>query len=828
MRYLPASPLRSEARLASLLETELLSGGTSAALGVLAQLGSKLLRAGTMITAVEPEAQTILASAGLPPEWDRHARLPLDYSFCQQVVRSGDALVLADARRSALVATSPSISEFGVIAYAGSPWRTRDGAVQGAYCAIDMLPRAWTTEELRALDMLASLVTEHVARLGIDAARTAQAAPPALLSTVLEASPVGVCILQRGRFTHVSHRFAEIFGYSQAELLQLTDALQLVAASDRVRVANDLRTGPGGEERRTLQPFRGRRKDGERIWLEGQATHALVEGEPSVIGLIIDITHRVRFEEAVKDSERRLRHVVKATNDIIWEWNIVTGQLRWHDDAHLLLRYSQEQLGSAIEWRVERIHPDDRVRVVATLQGVLAGTGDLWSDEYRFLRGDGSWAAVLDRGSVIRDARGVPLRVIGATLDMTERRRGEHAQRLLAQASSLLDESLESENGLNAFVRLLVPAIADVCVLHLMDTDGRMRLGAVAAEAPHDRRLGEPRAGDDDPLLLLAEHVGRTGDAVMMPRFDERAWRRLGWALDSDARPNGSLPESLVAVPLQLHGASMGTLTLAATGRGRHYDAGDLTLAQDLARRAAIAIEHSRLYAAAQRAIQAREDILNMVTHDLRNPLSTVRMATDLLQETTAERREDHRKWLEMISRAADRMSSMIDELRDLSNVDAGRFVVEPVDVDGSRLLAEVCEALTPVALQLGLTIECIAIGDLGGCRADERQIIRVFSNLVGNALKFTPPGGRVEICGERLDGEALFTVRDNGPGIASDHLPHVFDRYWQARQGDRRGIGLGLAIAKGIVEAHGGRIWADSTPGEGATFYFTLPFGRA
>jgi signal transduction histidine kinase len=199
-------------------------------------------------------------------------------------------------------------------------------------------------------------------------------------------------------------------------------------------------------------------------------------------------------------------------------------------------------------------------------------------------------------------------------------------------------------------------------------------------------------------------------------------------------------------------------------------------------------------------------------------------MAADLIRDTGPERREDNRNWLDMIYRSADRMNGIIQDLLDLSRIDSGGFVVEPRECSAQDLLSDARESFEPLARQKQIRLNVSAGEDLPLLYADPRQLQRVFSNLIGNALKFTPEGGVTDVLAARAGDEILFTVRDNGPGIHPDELPHVFERYWQARENDRRGVGLGLSIAKGIVDLHGGRISAESEPGKGATFYFTIP----
>jgi two-component system, chemotaxis family, sensor kinase Cph1 len=168
-------------------------------------------------------------------------------------------------------------------------------------------------------------------------------------------------------------------------------------------------------------------------------------------------------------------------------------------------------------------------------------------------------------------------------------------------------------------------------------------------------------------------------------------------------------------------------------------------------------------------------------------------------------------------------MNEMVQDLLDVSRMEAGQYSLNVIDQDLAAMIQEAEALLRPMAEQKSILMKCTVEGDLA-LRIDTHRILRVISNLVGNAIKFTPEGGTVTLKCERDLNQVRFTVSDTGPGIPRELLSHVFDRYWQARTGDRRGAGLGLAIAKGIVEAHGGHIWAESPEGGGADFVFTVP----
>ncbi len=232
--------------------------------------------------------------------------------------------------------------------------------------------------------------------------------------------------------------------------------------------------------------------------------------------------------------------------------------------------------------------------------------------------------------------------------------------------------------------------------------------------------------------------------------------------------------------------------------------------------------------AALREAIQDREHVLAIVSHDLRNPLSTITLTIAQLQRLLSTEAAGSRmeKALALLTSAAQRMGRLIDDLLDVTRLEAGRLSLRKGHHSVAGLIADALDVLRPMTSMTHheLRAELRADADLIEVDADRDRVVQIFSNLIGNAIKFTPEGGHITLSVEQKGDEVCFAVRDTGPGISREEQSRLFERFWQAERADRRGIGLGLSICKSIVEAHGGRIWAESQPGEGSTFYFTLP----
>jgi signal transduction histidine kinase len=225
-------------------------------------------------------------------------------------------------------------------------------------------------------------------------------------------------------------------------------------------------------------------------------------------------------------------------------------------------------------------------------------------------------------------------------------------------------------------------------------------------------------------------------------------------------------------------------------------------------------------------AIASRDDFLGIVSHDLRNLLSGIVLSANLLTKPAADEAARLRTLagMDRIQRYAARMNRLIGDLIDVVSIDAGKLSVRAEPADATALLTEAVDAFTPAALQKQIALVSETRERPLMAHFDHGRLLQVLANLITNALKFTPPGGRIAVRGERSRGELRVSVSDTGCGMSGDMLEPVFERFWQIGKNDRRGVGLGLYIARCIVEAHGGRIWAESTPGKGSDFHLTIP----
>lgn len=424
--------------------------------------------------------------------------------------------------------------------------------------------------------------------------------------------------------------------------------------------------------------------------------------------------------------------------------------------------------------------------------------------------------------SQVRQAQGVIYAVV--LRDISIRKKFERRQEFLAAAGERLASSYDSGEVLEHIVELAVPTLADGCILENRIAEG-FRAGAVAHSDPLVEEVLQritASAARQPPAGHPLSEVLRTRSAVLI---QAEAGITIVEASRNPTYIDGVKsmnPQAALFLPLVARGQFIGVLSLFRTKR--EFDADDRGFADDLGRLAALALDNSRLLDAVRGSLRAQEEMVGVVSHDLRNPVAAIRMLSGALLKGSHNTASESKESLALIAEAADQMDALISDLLDVSRLDAGMLGIAPEAVDASVLLIEALRTLQPLVNEKRIGLETRIGTDLPRVVADSERIQQALSNLVGNAIKFTPSGGRIVIAARADADEVTVSIGDNGIGIAESDLPRVFDRFWQSTRTNRQGAGLGLAIAKGIVQGHGGRIWLESEETKGTTVYFTLP----
>ena len=543
------------------------------------------------------------------------------------------------------------------------------------------------------------------------------------------------------------------------------------------------------------------------------------------------------------EAHARFAGLVDGLDAIVWEADPHTLEPTFVSQrAESLLGYPLRQwLGDAGFW-TRLIHPDDRDAALAVLHEDAA-LGRECLLEYRMVAADGRFVWINNIVQPVRGDDGQVGLLRGLMIDVTGTKRlAEERDRLLAaeqaaradaeaaaqrarflaEASDLLSSSLDRSATLDSLARLAVPAFADWCLVHLAEPVGG-RLHAAGGDADGARvaeaveRLAP--ALELPALLPFLDRV-RAGEPLLVPEIGP-AW------LESLQLLQQLAPKSMIVVPLVARGRTVGTLSFIVTRSDRRYGAADLALARDLAHRAAIAVDNARLYAEAEGANRAKDQFLATLSHELRTPL-TAMLGWVLMLRSGRLTGEEAAGALASIERNTRVQAQLINDLLDVSRIVAGKLSIEKRPVDLRVVIQHALDSVRRETEGKPHVVTCTIDPDAAWVPGDAVRLEQIVVNLVGNAVKFTPDGGSIDVRLERHEGHARVTVSDNGQGIEPAMLPHIFESFRQADSGSTRhhgGLGLGLAIVRRLVALHGGRVEATSAGrGQGAAFSVHLP----
>jgi signal transduction histidine kinase len=413
--------------------------------------------------------------------------------------------------------------------------------------------------------------------------------------------------------------------------------------------------------------------------------------------------------------------------------------------------------------------------------------------------------------------------------DVTTRFHRDQTREFLVESSRVLTAGLEFGARAERLAQLVVPRLADWCMIDLLVDDSVVRAAVAHRDPAMEERLRAAR--NFAPMAerpVGVRRVIRSGEPELVAEVTD------GWIRDATIDEEHyrlireMAPRSIMIVPLIVMGKTLGTIFFATSESGRTYDAADLALAREFAGLAALHVNNSRLYRESLEASRLRDQVLRIVAHDLRNPLNTIVLSAGLLRDLLAvEAGGPEDRALQVIEGAIQRADRLIQELQDVTRIETGHLSLALRPEATHPLLEAIVDLQRTLATENSLSLQLVAPERLPAINADRDRIFQVFENLIGNAVKFTPPGGRITIGAEPRGAEVVFSVSDTGPGIPEDEIPQIFAPFWQALTSGSVGAGLGLAISRGIVEAHHGRIWVESEVGRGSTFYFTIPISQ-
>jgi PAS domain S-box-containing protein len=634
---------------------------------------------------------------------------------------------------------------------------------------------------------------------------------------VIELSPDAFFLTDMDlRITEVNAAACKMLGYERNEVVGKKSFFDLVRPEDAGRL----------EQAKAEMAATGDVHRGDWVQVRKGGTTGVVEVTSNILpggrlqAFARDITERKRAENI----RQRLATIVQQSNDSIISQDLKGNILTWNRSAERLYGYSEAE---ALRMNIAATVPEGDSEMLAHLDAARHGRQAPPVEVKRRAK-DGRILEVWWTAAPLFED-GQQVGIVTTARDITERKRLEHERQSHLDAMERfyrVSAVFLSEQPAGAVLHeLLDTAIAisqaDFGNIQILDPTSAHLKVAAQRDLPDwwlDYWAGSVAHSASGAALAARERIV-VEDVTRSPIFVGTE------ALDAQLKAG---IRAIQSTPLiSRSGALIGMISThwKAPHRVPEQTLGLLDL---LARRAADLIERVQMEAALREAVQTRDRVLGIVAHDLRNPLTLIMMHSKLMHRPSSEPERRDQKSAEVIRRAATRMNRLIQDLLDVTRLQAGRLPVERRPLSPGALAAEAVDMEVTFAASSSLDLRLALARDLPEIWVDRDRLLQVFENLIGNAMKFTEPGGRITVGAEARDQEVVFWVKDTGIGISAEDLPHVFDRFWQAAaDAGRPGAGLGLSITKGIVEAHGGRIWVESTADQGSNFYFSIPTAR-
>lgn len=669
-------------------------------------------------------------------------------------------------------------------------WRTRDG-------------------ELRLVSWANTAITnvrgevEFVVATGIDvtardAAERALRDSQHLFRTFMDHSSAAAFIKDLDlRYAFVNQRFCDAAGLEAADVLGRTDTDLFPPEFARAWEDADRETIESGCGITRVDAVSGDRHFLTTKFLVKDAANKML-----VAGQSIEITERVRAELSLRKSEERFQLAAKATNDAIWDWDLSTNTLWWNANVHQLFRYQPDVVDVTLDWWGKRLHPDDHDHVVESLEAAIRLNEQFWTCEYRFLCGDGQYAYVLDRGYVMRDNQGRPVRMIGAMTDFTTRRRTEDALRSSEERYRRIVET--AQEGIvmldvHGAITFTNARMADMLGYTVRKLQG-MPFGSLIDDGDAEVGAMLMNPGQERESFRVDVRLVREDRSVV--------WTRISFS--PLVEPDGNVTGTL---------GMISDITARKQAERALQDAHD-QLEMRVAERTAEIVD---MMARLEQAHQVTQRFVADASHDLRTPLTVVRAELDLLLEH-AEHDVETRASLMRIATESRRLENMASDLLLLATIDAQRGIVLGDVVQLDDLLFECMTQLQTVAREKDIAWH-IDVAEPLTVRCNASMIRRVLTNVLENALKYSDAGSTINVLLATAGSAATVSIRDTGVGITPRDLPRVFDRFYRGDQTrNTTGTGLGLAIVKAVVEGHGGAVAVESQLGKGTMVKIDLP----
>jgi PAS domain S-box-containing protein len=641
-----------------------------------------------------------------------------------------------------------------------------------------------------------------------------------------------------GRITSWNKGAEHLLGWTEREMLgQKVHRLFTPEDCEKGVVEKELETA--ARDGRAVDERWHLRKDGQRFWASGELMPIRQEqGQlEGYLKILRDQTPAKLAEartealvDTVRAGEERLQMALEVGGMGIWQTSLQTGESIWWPGMAEMHGLPAGSAPRTPEDYYAMVHPEDRASVVDAVQQALAdGTGH--RVEYRVLWPDGSTRWVEGRGRVRRDAQGKPTLMAGICLDITRRKQTEHDLKFLAEASAELAGLNDYQGTLDRIARLAVPRFADWCAVDMLDDDGAtLRRVAVAHVDPAKVHLAHElhqRFPPDRDAPSGPWNVIRTGRSELVSDITPDL-------LDAGTRSPAYVAilrtlglTSYLGVPLSARGRTLGVLIFISAESRRRYTEEDRALAEDLARRAGVAVDNARLMVAMKESDRAKDVFLATLAHELRNPLAPIWNGLSIIKRAKGDAGRIEQIG-GIIERQVGQLTRLVDDLLDVSRISTGKIELKKEPTNLVSILNSAVETSRPHIEAAHHKLSISFPDEPTDLIADPARMAQVFSNLLNNAAKYTRRGGQIEVAVQSHPHELVVKVRDNGTGIAREMLGKVFGLFTQVTHPTERrqgGLGIGLSLVDGLVRLHGGRVEAHSAGlDQGSEFTVHLP----
>jgi PAS domain S-box-containing protein len=540
-----------------------------------------------------------------------------------------------------------------------------------------------------------------------------------------------------------------------------------------------------------------------------------------------ELTKREKISEILSLQQERLNLAQEAANIGVFEVDLQSQHVLWSKQLEKLYGLKDGEFkGTSKHW-LTLIHPEDRDIVDKGFYEQIKNNA-FTEFEFRIIPPDGAIRWIYAKAQVFFDKSYKPIRVVGINIDVTDRKQAILNSYFLAEASKILSSSLNYETTLQNVAKLAVQQIADWCLIGILNKDNIYEQIAVSHKDPNKVKWAMAVGKEYPPNMNTNSGIAKilqTGKAELYPMITDEM-------IQMTARDKKHLKllkqlgmTSVMMVPLHAQQKPVGVITFITSETKRRFTNDDVAFAKELAHRASIAIDNAMLYKNAQDAITLRDDFISVASHELKTPVTSVKIFTQVMQKYARMNGDEKAvQNLDKMDKQINKLTDLIYNLLDISKIQTGRLEYAMRDFSIDNMLEEVTETMQHMSskhqLELKGKADCMVHGD-------GDRISQVVSNLISNAIKYSPTADKVNIKVSADKKEVHVAVEDFGIGMSKEHFKKVFDRFYRVSGTTDKtfpGLGIGLYISHEIINRHSGKLWVESKAGKGSTFHFTLP----